>query len=53
MNFGPQAFWTNGVESADLSYGRFIDDLAQAKVPVVKVGRTAPSQRLAESRSLR
>jgi len=42
MNFGPQSFWTNGVESADLSYGRFIDDLARAKVPVVKVGRIAP-----------
>ena len=42
MNFGPQAFWTNGVESADLSYGRFLEDIAQSKVPVVKVGRTAP-----------
>jgi competence protein ComEC len=41
-NFGPQAFWTNGVESADLSYARFIDDLARTKVPVVKVGRIAP-----------
>jgi competence protein ComEC len=42
MNFGPRAFWTNGVESLDLSYGRFMDDLVRAKVPIVKVGRTAP-----------
>jgi competence protein ComEC len=42
MNFGPQAFWTSGVESADLSYGRFLEDIARAKVPAVKVGRTAP-----------
>ncbi len=42
MNFGPRAFLTSGVESLDLSYGRFMDDLALAKVPIVKVGRTAP-----------
>jgi len=42
MNFGPRAFWTSGVESLDLSYGRFMDDIARAKVPIVKVGRIAP-----------
>lgn len=43
MNFAPAAFWTSGVESSDVSYGRFMDDLARAKVPIVKVGRVAPN----------
>ncbi len=42
MNFAPDAFWTNGGESLDLSFGRFMDDIARAKIPVVKVGRVAP-----------
>jgi competence protein ComEC len=42
MNFAPDAFWTNGAESLDLSFGRFMDDIARAKIPVVKVGREAP-----------
>jgi len=42
MNFAPDAFWTNGAESLDLSFGRFMDDIARAKIPVVKVGRVAP-----------
>ena len=35
MNFAPDAFWTNGAESLDLSFGRFMDDIARAKIPVV------------------
>jgi competence protein ComEC len=42
MNFSPDAFWTNGAESLDLSFGHFMDDIARAKIPVVKVGRVAP-----------
>ncbi|HYR78833.1 MAG TPA: DNA internalization-related competence protein ComEC/Rec2, partial [Candidatus Dormibacteraeota bacterium] len=42
MNFAPDAFWTNGAESLDLSFGRFMDDIARAKIPVIKVGRVAP-----------
>ncbi len=41
-NFAPQAFWRNGAESSDISYRRFIDDIARTKVPMVKVGRVAP-----------
>src|SRR5260370_37239113 len=41
-NFAPDAFWTNGAESLDLSFARFMDDIARAKIPVVKVGRIAP-----------
>ena len=29
MNFAPRAFWTTGVVSSDVSYARFMDDLAQ------------------------
>jgi competence protein ComEC len=42
MNFAPRAFWTTGVESPDISYARFMDDVARAKIPIVKVGATAP-----------
>jgi competence protein ComEC len=41
-NFSPDAFWTNGGESLDSSFERFMDDIARAKIPVVKVGRIAP-----------
>ena len=33
MNFAPRAFWTTGVSSLDVSYARFMDDLARAKIP--------------------
>jgi competence protein ComEC len=42
MNFAPDAFWTNGAETLDLSFGRFMDDIARAKIPIVKVARIAP-----------
>ncbi len=41
-NFAPRAFWTTGVASPDVSYARFIDDLARAKIPMVQVRATAP-----------
>jgi competence protein ComEC len=41
-NFAPRAFWTTGVTSLDVSYGRFMDDLARARIPIVQVGETAP-----------
>jgi competence protein ComEC len=42
MNFAPDAFWTNGADSQDLSFASFMEDIARAKIPVVKVGRVAP-----------
>ncbi len=42
MNFAPRAFWTTGVTSLDVSYGRFMHDLEQANIPIVQVGATAP-----------
>ena len=42
MNFAPRAFWTTGVLSLDVSYARFMDDLARAKIPIVQVRETAP-----------
>jgi competence protein ComEC len=47
MNFAPDAFWTNGAESLDLSFARFMDDIARAKIPVVKVGSVAPVAEIA------
>ncbi len=41
-NFAPRAFWTTGVPSLDISYTRFMEDLAGAGIPVVRVGETAP-----------
>ena len=46
MNFAPDAFWTNGAESLDLSFGRFMDDIARAKIPVIKVGRETPISKI-------
>jgi competence protein ComEC len=43
MNFAPRVFWTTGVESPDISYARFMEDVARAKIPVVKVGATPPA----------
>ncbi len=42
MNFAPRAFWTTGVTSLDVSYGRFMGDLERARIPIVQVGETAP-----------
>ncbi len=42
MNFAPRAFWTTGVTSMDVSYGRFMSDLERARIPIVQVGETAP-----------
>jgi competence protein ComEC len=42
MNFAPRTFWTTGVLSLDVSYARFMDDLARAKIPIVQVRETAP-----------
>jgi len=42
MNFAPRAFWTTGVLSSDVSYARFMDDLARAEIPTVQVRETAP-----------
>jgi competence protein ComEC len=42
MNFAPRAFWTTGVPSLDLGYGRLMDDLERAKIPLVLVRETAP-----------
>jgi competence protein ComEC len=42
MNFAPRAFWTTGVVSSDVSYARFMDDLASAKIPIVQIRETAP-----------
>jgi competence protein ComEC len=42
MNFAPRAFWTTGVLSLDVSYARFMDDLARAKIPILQVRENAP-----------
>jgi competence protein ComEC len=42
MNFAPRAFWTTGVLSLDVSYARLMDDLARAKIPIVRVLATPP-----------
>jgi competence protein ComEC len=42
MSFAPRTFWTTGVLSLDVSYARFMDDLARAKIPIVQVSETAP-----------
>ena len=42
MNFAPRAFWSTGVSSLDVSYGRFMDDLERAKIPTVQVLTKAP-----------
>ena len=42
MSFAPRTFWTTGVLSLDVSYARFMDDLARAKIPIVQVRETAP-----------
>jgi competence protein ComEC len=42
MNFAPRAFWTTSVTSLDVSYARFMDDLASAKIPIVQVREIAP-----------
>ena len=40
MNFAPRAFWTTGVPSLDIGYGRLMDDLERAKIPTVLVRET-------------
>jgi competence protein ComEC len=42
MNFAPRALWTSGVASRDVGYARLMDDLEHARIPVVRVGATAP-----------
>ena len=42
MNFAPRAFWTTGVLSLDVSYARFMDDLARARIPILQVRENAP-----------